>query len=1103
MSNLAERPAVGNRRRSAPSANEPGARAADLANCYRAADFFVVRSPILPFSRLLDWCGDAPSVELEAFGLSVGCDWAARRAQLSTRLRAVFAAPSVQRALYFASPDLEAFYRGTEALTPSLIRTLTRYFMRLSGRETPFGLFAGVSLAAIAEKDCFELGPEHDNRSATSVSVGYLSQILSEVGCHPARDSFRYSLTSTLVRVDGRYRFTTNEPAPLGSGSEQPSCVVLDLAATPQVDRAVALAARGITLEELARGIAGKGIQYGDALQFARTLAQRGFLVPDLLPGATSGSALATALPQLREHPDTATAARALSQVDHALSAADASSAQLGSQPFREAAAQLNQLRPCSTGIHPLRTALSKPAPRMAMSQTVAQLFLDAASLLQRTQRPPNLDALRDFRHRFRERYDTRLVPLAEVLDTEVGIGVDESRASDPLLKDVPVPGSPSPEQFDDFDRVRLKLVQRALSRGSLVCELDDETLAEFPERESLPHWAESFVIVARLAQDESGKLSVVAPGIVPSTLKMLARFCEAEPRLTDVLRRQAASEQQLAGEALLADVSFLPNNEAANIVVRPVLRDYEIPYLSKSGAPAETQIPFSDLSIQLRGERFELYSTRLGRPVKIRISNALNHKHEANPQHYRFLAELEVQDQASLPSSWSWGALRSSEFLPRVVRGSTVLCLARWQLSGRELEPAIAAEGAQAFHAMQQLRKQLRLPRWLTRGLGDQRLPIDLDNELSVEELLHDARKLKSLVLEEMRPTPDQLVLNGPEGKYAGEFVVPFVRRAPLPATNAMTLGAGSPRKRRYPPGSDWLYAKIYAAPSRMNAILTRVESAVLGPLRDAGIESWYYLPFADPHPHLRVRFKGAAGFLHRRVLPALEAALEPELNGGGVWRLQLDTYAREQERYGGPRGAELAERLFAADSDACSKLVELSEPHSDLRWQIALLGIDRLFCDCKFDLTERLLIAREASEAYAKEPGSADAATWHAIGVKYRAHTARLSQLLSLTLERAQGQDQQALRILALRSSAIRPIWRSIERARRAGLIHASATDLARSFAHMHAIRLLGVEARAHELVLFDFLKRLYQSRLAQTPRPASTRESIRNSEHARAKG
>ena len=46
--------------------------------------------------------------------------------------------------------------------------------------------------------------------------------------------------------------------------------------------------------------------------------------------------------------------------------------------------------------------------------------------------------------------------------------------------------------------------------------------------------------------------------------------------------------------------------------------------------------------------------------------------------------------------------------------------------------------------------------------------------------------------------------------------------------------------------------------------------------------------------------------------------------LEDGQLWRLQLDTYEREVERYGGPEGMVLAERLFQADSEAVLEIVE-----------------------------------------------------------------------------------------------------------------------------------------------------------------------------------
>src|SRR5205823_1571634 len=91
-------------------------------------------------------------------------------------------------------------------------------------------------------------------------------------------------------------------------------------------------------------------------------------------------------------------------------------------------------------------------------------------------------------------------------------------------------------------------------------------------------------------------------------------------------------------------------------------------------------------------------------------------------------------------------------------------------------------------------------------------------------------------------------------------------------------------------------------------------------------------------------------------------------------IGRLAVDTYVREVERYGGPDGMLLAERLFAADSLAVLAIVEAydDEMLADARWRLALVGMDRLLGDLGFDLDEKTAIVRTARDRFAREQGS-----------------------------------------------------------------------------------------------------------------------------------
>src|SRR6478609_4844027 len=113
---------------------------ASLARDYRVSHFFVVRSPAFPLNRLQEWSSE-PLPDFEPANASEG--WARRRTELAARLRSASSERWLRSAIYFASPELEAWISAQaerSELPPKLCRTLLRYFMRAAGRETPFGL---------------------------------------------------------------------------------------------------------------------------------------------------------------------------------------------------------------------------------------------------------------------------------------------------------------------------------------------------------------------------------------------------------------------------------------------------------------------------------------------------------------------------------------------------------------------------------------------------------------------------------------------------------------------------------------------------------------------------------------------------------------------------------------------------------------------------------------------------------------------------------------------------------------------------------------------------------------------------------------------------
>jgi thiopeptide-type bacteriocin biosynthesis protein len=117
--------------------------------------------------------------------------------------------------------------------------------------------------------------------------------------------------------------------------------------------------------------------------------------------------------------------------------------------------------------------------------------------------------------------------------------------------------------------------------------------------------------------------------------------------------------------------------------------------------------------------------------------------------------------------------------------------------------------------------------------------------------------------------------------------------------------------------PGGEWLYAKLYCGRSRHDEIL----GAHLPDLIErigSDVDRWFFIRYADPFPHLRVRFHGDPAVLTGTVLPRLHDWAADLRAAGLASRLALDAYEPEVTRYGGPDALEAAERAFAADSAA-----------------------------------------------------------------------------------------------------------------------------------------------------------------------------------------
>lgn len=1071
---------------------------------FTPSGFFVLRTPLLPHAVLTALGEGLAARRAWESGADLGAALAEDRDLLLGRLRQLVQRPDIREALFVASPSfddaLSAWLSTASAPPANVAEILIRYLTRMAARATPFGLFSGCSLGSVGARTQLVLAPHAEYRRQTRLDTHYLAALAEALDSdEELRAVLRFRPSSGVYTAAGKLRYAEAHADP---NTRALGYQLVTVERTPYIDATLARAATGATAVELAAAVCDDDpeITREEADAFVTTLIENRLLVSDAAPMITGAPPLDGMIDALRTagRPGERSA-RVLADARDAVRALDDAAFGHPRAHYEAIASALEALPARPELARLFQVDLHKPSPAATLGAAAVTAIEEAIDLVAHIAPPASDDALRSFREAFETRYgEGRRVPLVEALDEEAGIGFASSLAGSsepsPLLEGLvfPAKSASASVRFGAREERLLRGIVETARAGRREWALDTADVEALASKETQP-LPDAFAFLGTLSATSAdalgrGELRVLVERVAgPSGALLLGRFCHGDPTLRLAIEAHLRAEEALRPDAVFAEIVHLPEGRLGNILARPCLRDHEIPYLGRSGAPRDKQIAVADLELELDGGRLVLWSRTLGREVIARLTSA--HNFAAAPLGiYRFLCAL--QNRRDL--GWSWGPLASAPVLPRVVRGRTVLSLARWNLAKDELEPLAKATSIERFRAVQKLRECRALPRLVSVSDGDNVLPIDLDNVVCVASLAALVGRRDAATLVEVFPSPDELVVEGPEGRYVHELVVPFVSSSRAAAANAAaatgatatTATSAAARARTFPPGSEWLYAKLYTGTASADEVLAEIVAPLVAlQQKKKKITGWFFIRYADPDWHVRLRLRGDPKRLAAEALPALHELAAPLLRDGRVSRLQLDTYERETERYGGHDGIELAEALFQADSEAVLSIVELldEDDGADARWRLALRGMHALLVDLGLDLTQRSDVLRRMRSKFGAEH-RIDVGFERQLGAKYRGERPALEALLAAAPD-AEHPLAPGLELLADRSSRIRPIARELVAREATGRLSMSVIDLAPSFLHMHANRLLRSEQRSQELVLYDFLSRLYEGEAARS--------------------
>ncbi|MFF0560105.1 lantibiotic dehydratase [Streptomyces sp. NPDC004266] len=876
--------------------------------------------------------------------------------------------PVFLAAVRLASPSLadeaEKVRTGAPVKRRRLVRTvvsLTKYRLRTTFRATPFGHFAGVALAGTASGTgagvVREVGAAH--RSASRPDAAWLHGLLAdEVVTAPGLRE-RAALTANPLRTvrDGRVVLVDHHDP---GGKRRLAHSVRSGAVVAHV---LERAAEPVAWPALVAGLAERFPQ-APAATVERTVEQlvgSGFLLSDLMPPPDHTDPLGHVLDRLAgvDHP----LPRALAGIRAGLAALDAAPPAGRGPVLAELTARMRALREADDLI---QSDLRFDARLVLPAEVGREAERAAAALWRTTATRPGMPHLRAYHLAFLERYGTeRAVPLLELLDEARGLGLPESYRSGADG----APAEPTAPSADGRRRDQLlgELLRAAVRSpdgggdGTAEIVLDDTVLdalgaQDGPTDGTAPERGApaSLELGAELAADSweallAGDFHLVL-GANPGSPRAGATFGRFAPVLADggaalgaiVARaegqpdRPGRPEENPAGDParartgeLVATVAYRPRvARSANVATVPPLLPYRIPL----GVPASaargdvTDLRPEDLAVHADLDRMWVVHAPTGRTVRPVSHSMLNPGSGHLPYVARFLLDLGYEGH-DWCAPWNWGSWAAAPALPRVRLGRAVLAPARWLPDSALREDAAAradGTGPGWREAVAAWRLRLGVPRYVLLARADNRLTVDLDDPRHLLVLHDEVKRPQGLVVTEWYGGPDGTGwFAGPDGPHACELVVPLFARRPRAAAAPAARPAAAPApagRRGVLPGGEWLYAKLYVPDGLQDQVLSRHVSRLVDSdaVRAAGTGGWFFLRYADPDPHLRLRFRGEPETLWPVLLPAVREWAEELRDAGLTDRLVLDTYDPETERYGGPAALGHAERVFHADSAA-----------------------------------------------------------------------------------------------------------------------------------------------------------------------------------------
>lgn len=707
---------------------------------YLFFDEFVVRTPLFSSNDFLKYLGKDEIPEAV--------------------LKEIYSHPVFQEAIYLASPFL--YGELVKWLSPEKILsqkenqkikdTLLKYFSRMSTRCTPFGLFSGVGpgkFTTLSDQRNTQNLSADDRLRDTKLDMHFLVSLAQHfVKTKEIREQLLFYPNNSIYKIGNKIRYIEYQYT-----RGKRDYIISSAPLSEELKQILDFSQSGKTICEMTKTLVNEEITFAEAEEFIEELIDNQLLVSQLEPNVSETDFLEILISVLVKI-NAGNAADILKKIKDKLDQLDL---HFGNpvEMYSEIEELIKSFNTEYDQKYLFQTDLYFKNEFYLSSHWKKELK-KGICLLNKIIIPQSETPFQKFKKAFSERFEAEETPLMYVLDAETGIGYKQGASAKglhPYLEDLKLPASKKKQNRSIHMNPLVSILNEKLQDALLYhlekIELSDKDFDTFEENwDDLPD-TQSF-LTEIISEGHQEKLFINS-STANSGANLLGRFHSEKSEIRNLAKAIACKEKELNPGYITAEIIHLPEARIGNIIRRPTLREYEIPYLAQSVLPLENQIPVDDLYISLKNDRIVLRSKRLNKEVKPYLTNAHNYSSDTLPV-YHFLSDLYSQNIRT-GLYFDWGGLEHIyRFLPRVEYGNIILSKARWKITEKDilhLSPLLSDKN-HFLSELKKLRTRMKIPAWIQWAQFDNMLTLNLENYDMAQMFIHIVKSEKSLTIEE-----------------------------------------------------------------------------------------------------------------------------------------------------------------------------------------------------------------------------------------------------------------------------------------------------------------------------------------------------------------